>query len=411
MKTSICILLNKVNIFHKKRHSKLNKIFQDISDEALKEIAYPKNFIVILDNDGDFLLQNMIVKALKKEKRKVVYNKKVLNDPTNFLLKSSSFLSFTINADTLVLSLNSESLSKINMKKVNYFVINDIKESYIFKSGDNQYILKNIIKSLSPKTKLIINIDNPLTNSIKYFHNGKTCGYGIKNNILSSKKEEIYERCPICNELLNYKSRFFLNYGSYICPNGDFDTGIKSYEVEKIDFNKKTFMINKETFSLNTPFIYDIYSLNAFYSLSRCLNVSLENIKKCIEDFSYKVEEFNYLDKCFKLIDVINGNVTDYQKKIEYLKDVKEPIIIGFSKIINGTNYNDLSWLYEIDFSSLKNLNIYVSGKAKYDIGVRLSYDSLNFKFIDSLNDLKESKYYCFMPKEYFKSFLRGKTI
>ena len=395
MKSSICIILSKLNLFNKNKKNKLYELFNEAALETLKDIEYSSKFIVIFDEDESFNIQNMIINALKDTGKKIIYNKKIYNDPTKFILKSSNILSFTINADVFMLTVNRESLKYIDMKKVDYFLINDINRNYSYRNNDEEDAIKKIVKSLDNKTKLIVNLDNPYTNSIKYLHQGKTIGYGIKSN---EHIKGIDIKCPICHENLIYKSRYFLNFGNYICPNKDFETGIKSYEAK---INDSTLEINSKKYQLNTLYYYDIYYLLGFYALSSNLNIPNKTIKKLIDNYKDSTVKKVNNDKNLNLYEVKNGNIILYQKYINYTSCLDSPILIGFSNI-SDTSSLDLSWLYEIDFTPLKNSKVYVWGAHQKDIEVRLSYDNIKVNLVKKLTDIKENDINVIMSKKEF---------
>ena len=406
MKSSICIILNKLNLFNKNRKNKLYNFFEELSQETLKDIDYSKKFIVIFDEEENFLIQKMIINSLKKSNKKVIYNKKVYDNPTRFILKSSSILSFTINADAFILSINRKSLKYIDMKKVDYFIINDLNRNYPYRNNDEEDAIKNIIKSLKSNTKIILNLDNPYTNIVKYYHKGKTIGYGIKSDINKSSTNIV--KCPICHENLIYKSRYFLNYGNYICPNGDFDTGIKSFEANNISFINSHFKINNNKLKLNTHFYYDIYYLLSFYAIAKNLKINSKIIEEEINQYKDDISSINDNNKEYTLFNVENGNIINYQKIINYVSSLKKPVLLGFSNIFDNSSL-DLSWLYEIDFKPLKNIEkIYIIGMHKIDIKVRLLYDKLNIKLIDTIEEITQKNVNVIMPHKEFLNYLGG---
>ena len=383
MKSSLCIILSKLHLFNKNKKNKIYDFIEEASIETLNDIDYSKNFILIFDEDENFIIQNMLIDALKKSNKKVIYNKKVYDNPTKFILKSSSILSFTINADVFMLSVNRNSLKYIDMKKVDYFLINDINRNYSYKNIDEEDAIKQIIKSLSNKTKLILNLDNPYTNTIKYYHHGKTIGYGLKNRTLIKHNEV---KCPICHENLIYKSRYFLNYGNYICPNKDFETGIRSFEGITYDNELE---INHNKFKLNTKYFYDIYYLISFYAICSSLNIKKNITNEIINNYEDKTINKQILNKSLTLYEAKNGNIINYQKYINYLSTLNKPVLIGFSNIYKSSL--DLSWLYEIDFKPFKKSIIYVYGEHKLDIKVRLELDNINTILIDSIDNIEEN--------------------
>jgi len=87
-----------------------------------------------------------------------------------------------------------------------------------------------------------------------------------------------------------------------------------------------------------------------------------------------------------KVIDfqiLLAKNPAGMNLNLHLLKNVKnrEAVLILLND--NTADGKDVSWIWDVDFSLLKNLNfqnIYVSGIRKYDIALRLKYEGLKFK-------------------------------
>ena len=403
MKSSICILLHKLNLFKKKLDTRTYKWFKNLSNETLKDIAYPKNFIVILDNDNNFYIQDMLIKALKNSHQKVIYNKTIEDDLTHFILKKSSILSYIIEADALILSVNINSLKKLKLKPTKYILINDINRNYQYKTLDEETQVESILNTLKPHNKLILNIDNPYVNYIKIKHPGESIGYGLKINSLTNNTPNI--RCPFCDKLINYKEVYFNILGNYICKNKDFEIGIKSFEIDTINLKDHTIKLDNNTYPLNTNYLYDVYFIEAFYVLANKLNINKELIYKSILEFSNMPKKMEKYDKKLYLYNVQNADIIDYQKKIDYLKEKNEPVLIGFKNILDNSNLTDISWLYEIDFSGLN--KIYIVYDETDLIKTRLSLDNINYKIFNSFDNIKSNNINILMNKKDIKTLLK----
>ena len=404
MKYSICIIMHKLGFFTKKLNTKLYTIFNNLSKDTLKEVLYPKNFIVILDEDENFYVQNMLIESLKQEKKKVIYNKNIEDDLTHFILKNSKVLTYIMDAEYLILTVNRKSLKKIDFKYVNYFLINDLNTNNSHKYPDEEVLIKEIISSVRSRTNLVLNIDNPYVNVLKHKHPGKSTGFGIKPGSTRSISKSFDFLCPICHEKLIYKTRYFRNLGNYICPNNDFETGIKTFEIEKIDFEKHKLKIDGNNYNLNTNYLIDVYYLLGFYALTNLLNLNKNIIENVISNFKNKPNEIVKNNIKLNIYEVFNGNTSDYQKKIDYISKSDLPLIIGFSEIFDNS-LTDLSWLYKINFRPLSKLkNIFLFCDTAKSLEVRLSMDNLKFKEYEMKQNFKEIN--ILMPKKDIDKFL-----
>ena len=91
-----------------------------------------------------------------------------------------------------------------------------------------------------------------------------------------------------------------------------------------------------------------------------------------------------------------NENALSYLQSLNYIKEQNglKTVILGFDNVSRRYKENDLSWLYDVDFSALndKSINrIYVIGRFRLDVRTRLMYDNIDdskIVLIDNLNNL-----------------------
>ena len=92
-----------------------------------------------------------------------------------------------------------------------------------------------------------------------------------------------------------------------------------------------------------------------------------------------------------------NENALSYYQSLKYITSTNghKSVILGFDNVSRRYRFNDLSWLYDVEFELLQDKNIdkiFVIGRFKYDILNRLELAKINDKkivLVKNLNDLK----------------------
>jgi hypothetical protein len=94
-----------------------------------------------------------------------------------------------------------------------------------------------------------------------------------------------------------------------------------------------------------------------------------------------------------------NENNLSYYQSIKYItnKENTKTVILGFDNVSRRYHYNDLSWLYDVDFELLnddKIDKIIVIGRFRYDVMARLKLANIprnKIIMVNDLNNLKET--------------------
>ena len=91
-----------------------------------------------------------------------------------------------------------------------------------------------------------------------------------------------------------------------------------------------------------------------------------------------------------------NENNLSYYQSIKYIVSKKgiKTIILGFDNVSRRYKYNDLSWLWDVDFEKLNDKNIdkiIVIGRFRYDVATRLDLAGIKkdkMILVDDFNNL-----------------------
>ena len=286
----------------------------------------------------------------------------------------------------------------------------------------NEKILKNLDKNIYYKIKYPINkimiIDDNLDfgllndlcskNNIDFVATNLKCDKDLNNLII---KYTDY------NGIINKNFLFFKinaknikKYGSIIKPNyiliNESSDVINELEVKEI-FDEATIISDKIfefegiKYSLNDKsadyFISEIDCIKEKIKINNKFDINIKDtndkyLKEILMLF-VMIKEFNLDIKIFNEINQKNfsyenkkiymsTNENNYNEAIRFISRYNDykVIIIGWK-----SNYEDISWLYNIEFERLINKNIqkiYCIGTNAFDIATRLRYADLNEKII-----------------------------
>ena len=266
------------------------------------------------------------------------------------------------------------------------------------------FILNKIFNSIDEKTHLIINSDDAFVNRLKYLHKGEVTTYGI-GKTKYSLKEPISNNvdaayCPICHEKLVYKFYHYGHLGSYSCPNGDFKNNI-DIKAEKVDLEKQEMVINDNIIHLNKDVFFAVYYTLAAYSLCKVIGMEEVKIIHALNDEvleSKRLKSLKYHNREVDMLESKNENNLSYLQSLNYINNYKgkKTIILGFDNVSRRYKYNDISWLYDVDFEvlDLKNIDkILCIGRFRYDVYARLrlaNIDEDKLVIVDNIKNISE---------------------
>ena len=116
-----------------------------------------------------------------------------------------------------------------------------------------------------------------------------------------------------------------------------------------------------------------------------------KNIKEAKRGHNYLVKTRN-----ITMLESKNENCLSYYQSIKYIIDQKgtKTVILGFDNVSRRYKFNDLSWLYDVDFEMLNDDSIdkiICIGKFRYDVANRLNYaniDKNKLILVDKTSDI-----------------------
>lgn len=394
MMTALQIIVNKFltwicKVFHKNGTQFPGSISYNMNQKVLEKIKYPKYVIGVTGSSGKGTTTNLIYHILTSSGLDVVYNSSGSNGIrgiTTLILNNCSIFG-KFKHEVLLLELDEKHLHlAFGKNKMTHLVLTNITRDQPARNGSPDLIYDAIYNALDGKTTLILNADDPSLQKMKLSYPGKIITYGINKTKDSYTKKENFSvdnaYCPRCNKKLVYSFYHYGHIGSYYCPNCTFKRGKPTYQGTNVDLEKKEMYINEEYIKLNKNFLFTAYASLASYSLCASLGIKPQKIIKAFNEKpieSKRGKELKIMNRPVVMLESKNENALSYYQSLRYI--VNEPgkkvVILGFDNVSRRYKYNDLSWLWDVEFELLNDESIekiILIGRFKWDCYTRLNY-------------------------------------
>lgn len=385
-----------------------------IDPNIWKKLKLPNTIVAVTGSSGKGSTTSMITDVLRKEGKTVIYNDQGSNLPNAILtsvLKVCNLKGET-KEDVMVCEID-ERYTKYLFPAIHpdYVVVTNLTRDQPPRQAHFDAVYKEIQKGITDDMHLILNADDPYLYKFAFSHKGKVTYYGIHKNQYSYK-DSMFENlnciyCPKCHTKLDYTYYHFENIGEFHCPNCEFQRVTPKYEITKLDYSNQTCSINNH-YSFHFPFgiLYCAYNtLSAFAVLSE-LGLSKESISKELSELSRNkkiYDKYPFQGHEVYVLNNKNENSSTFNQSLLFVNEHKEKksIVIGWKEISRRYQYDDLSWLYDIDFEILKKNTtnkIYCVGINRYDIATRLKYAGIKEEKLviyptleETVKDIKEN--------------------
>lgn len=379
-------------------------IYDWFDKKVLTRVKYPKTVIAITGSSGKGSTTNVIAHILRDAGVDFVYNESGSNGvlaATTLILNNCNYKG-EFKHDVLLLECDERHLKLIFSKnKMTHLIVTNVTRDQPARNGHPDIVFKDIVDAIDDSTNILINADDPLVNRLSYeFKNVKKYGIDKTNDSYTTTPlVSDYAYCPICHKKLNYSFYHYGHIGSYSCPNKDFSRGNLDYEVTNLDLNNSKMLINNKEVRLDKDVLYAAYYTLAAYGLCNMLGFSDDTILYALnkdKQDAKRGKTYKINNRDLIMLESKNENNLSYYQSMKYIvsnNNIKT-VILGFENVSRRYKFNDLSWLWDVDFELLNNKcidSIVVIGRFKYDILTRLSYagiDKNKIILVDNVNEV-----------------------
>ena len=381
-------------------------ISYNINQHILEKIKYPKYVIGVTGSSGKGTTTNFIYHILKDAGYDVVYNASGSNGIraiTTLILNNCTIFG-RFKHEVLLLELDERHLHLAFQKnKMTHLVITNITRDQPARNGSPDLIYDAIFNALDENTTLILNADDPGLMKATLTFKGKIITFGLNKTKDSYTKNSEFNvddaYCPNCHKKLIYSFYHYGHIGSYYCPNCYFKRGNPDYVGSKINLQEKHMQINGHDIILNKDFLFTAYASTAAYALCHTIGISDEKICHTFNEDQIPTKRGKALsidNRTITMLESKNENCLSYYQSLQYIVNAqgKKVVILGFDNVSRRYKYNDLSWLWDVDFELLNDESIdkiLLIGRFKWDVYVRLNYAHIPQKkmiLIEDLNNL-----------------------
>lgn len=415
MKKFFIIMINKIiclilKIFGKNGGNLPGKLAYKWDKNIFKYFKIEGKIIAVTGTNGKTMTNNCIAQIFKNSGKNIISNLEGNNMETGILsvlIKNCSLFG-KVKADYLIFETD-ESYVPILYKMIplDCLVILNFFRDQLDRSGEVESLILKIQKFLETYTgKLILNADDPnvarlgkankRNKNIMYYHVDK---YKYATDKLIEAGEGKF--CPFCNTKLQYEYYQYAHIGRFKCPNCYYGNNQINVTLTDVNLSTNTFKVDGKEYKTKLNSIYAIYNFAAVITTALAYKIDEETIIKTIENFALnngRLEKMKVNDS--ETIVNLAKNPTGANVSLRLLKEDTEEKELLFVLNDNLADGKDVSWIWDINFEDLMNVNkIVTAGTRPYDMAIRIKnsrypedkifpYESLE----EAVNELYKNK-------------------
>lgn len=402
----VCKILHFVGHMIGRGSSIPGEIALKLCPDILGRVKLPEKIIAVTGSNGKTSTVEMIAHILRKDGKFVIWNKEGSNQiagVTTVILNNSTLVG-RVKADILLLE-SDERYSKFTFKYFapTHYVITNLYRDQLTRNGHPEWVYEAIRESISDKSTLILNADDPL---VSLYGKGRpnTIWFGMDKQLFSTTENtSVYDDgafCPNCKSRMKYEYRHYNHIGGYFCPSCGHKKQHTDYTVNEADLNNGIISVNEKykiTLCFNS--IYNVYNILSCFSVCDLVGIAPERIAEEISDYVLKngrIVQYSLGNSDGTFLVSKHENSISYDQSIRYIIEQNKPcgVIIIVDSVSRRYSTGEVSWLWDIDFELLNSPcveHIYLLGAHAGDLEIRFSYTDIPSEKLSIMPNIEEA--------------------
>lgn len=315
------------------------------------------------------------------------------------LIKASS-LSGKISCDYIVFETDESYIPIVYSKlKLDTLVVLDFFRDQLDRNGEVESLILKINDFLKTYTgKLVLNGDDPNVARLGKANESNKNVYYFSVDKYDFATKQIKEAgegkfCPFCSTRLEYEYYQYSHIGKFHCPNCDYGHNPIYKLAKNVDLKNRCFDVDNNHYKIRFNSIYNIYNFTAAISATSLYKIDEAIIQSALSKFilnNGRLEE-TAINNIPTIINLAK-NPTGANVSLRILNEDDEKKELLFVLNDNVADGFDVSWIWDIDFTSLNNVSrIITSGTRAYDIAIRIKTSGFPIDNIEAYLDLKDA--------------------
>ncbi len=233
---------------------------------------------------------------------------------------------------------------------------------------------------------LIANADDPAVVHAAASHRGETIFFGVEDGTAGEPDEWADATlCPICGTGLSYDQVNYSHLGHYRCKGCGFarpKARIVARKLEGDGLTATAFEVESdgETISLRLPLpgTYNVYNAVGAMALAGTMGAGGEDMRQALEEFAPafgRAEKVRVGEWEVTMMLIKNpAGANEVIRSLAELEGEQDFLVLLNDRVADG---EDVSWIWDVDFSRLWPDSLVVGGRRAADMALRLKYAGL----------------------------------
>ncbi|MCH5324556.1 MAG: DUF1727 domain-containing protein [Eubacterium sp.] len=377
-----------------------------ICPDALARVKLPPAVIAVTGSNGKTSTVEMAAHVLNKAGKKVIYNREGSNQIAGAasLILSACTFSGKVKGDVILLETD-ERYAKHIFKYFTptHYVITNLLRDQLTRNGHPEWVYREIEKSISRDTTLVLNADDPLVSCFAEKAD-RVVWFGMdRQPFCTEENTGVYDDgkyCPKCKAPMKYDYYHFNHIGSYHCTKCGHEKAHTDYTVTSADLDRAEITINGEyNIKLSFSSIYNVYNILACFAVCELAGADGNTIAENVNSYVLKngrIVRYRLGENDGVFLVSKHENSVSYDSSLKYIAQNGGDcaVIIIVDSVSRRYETGETSWLWDVNFEWLASDNIkriYLSGKHCTDLINRISYTSVSMlDKVEPISDIEE---------------------